>query len=318
MKIGILMMMANKEPSLRNAEAFKEYVIKDYVNLKNSNKLENDYKFIFYYGDNLSETSIYKIDDNITYIHTCNDDDIYSTYEKTIEAFKKLDEIDNFDYIVRINISMFLNIRLLDKIAKSLDPNIIYCNAINAVLDQVYTNTIYPRGDLYIMSTDMIRKIINKSDIFYINRKNPEDYNKQFKLKIDHVDDLLLGCTLKEALGDDYFKHIKMIYYNLIMKSIQEDEDISNMLNKHIIGTRLKTTPPGELSGYSWDDNDYRLNDILKFKKCYEYFFQFEYEKGLTINHLLVDESNSRPLTAVNYISCSVKDIKDYLNKKGA
>lgn len=365
MNIVIAMMCCHGQPCERNRDAFIEYVYRDYQNLKKEGKLKHNYRFIFYRGqteedrkkhqafepasvppylpysklsdengnDLLDEVKQVKTTDkgkDLLFMDVPVSDGIEFTYEKTISAFYSIRKyFPDFDCLVRINISAFLNIRLLDKVIETTDPETIYCNAINAVLtDSNYANALYPRGDFYIMSRQYIDKILfsdykcsklsNKTihpyELYYIwDSVSPIEQKEQiFGNRLDHVDDVLMGCTIKDVVGPNYFNKVKMVYYNLMIHPVEENSDLSEYLNRHVLTVRCKTVPPGQVSGWSWADSDYRKCDVIKFRKCYEYFSRQSYENGLTMNHLLVNEKTARPVMTVDYKNITIAEAKSW------
>lgn len=309
MNIAVLMMMGNMEPSLRNAEAFKTYIVDE----SNQLSLNNNYDFIFYYGNNTDITSSYHIKDNIYEIHTNTPDDIHSTFEKTVEAFKNIVEKDKYDWIIRVNISTFINIRLIDKLINSLNSDKIYCNALNAILhSEEYMNLLYPRGDFYIMSINTVKDILKVSDKFYIDYKSNKDYEKAF-LCTEHVDDVLMGICLYEAYGIRYCDRLESIYYDFYPELSTEN----HKFHYYTISVRLKTTPPNMYSGYSWADNDYRLEDPKKFKICSDIFKKVQDYTETDIKSFIIPKNKGRKVACIADISgLEVEDIQKYLYRK--
>lgn len=369
MNIVIAMMCCHGQPCERNRDAFIEYVYKDYQELKKQGKLKHNYQFVFYTGRTKEENEKVQISNEIPeelsygrlhdekgelltvsdvldnpekitskdlfFLEVDTPDDIKFTYEKTVSAFNSIRTYlrPEFDYLVRVNISAFLNIRLLDKVIETADPEVVYCNAINAVItDPNYANTLYPRGDFYIISSQYIDEIlfnyykcsklsnrmIHPYELYYIWDNIPPMMQREqiFGNTLDHVDDVLIGCTIKDIIGPKYFDKIKMVYYNLMIYPIKEDTDITEYLNRHVLSVRCKTVPEGQASGWSWNDNDYRKCDVIKFRKCYEYFSKQTYENGLTINHLLADENTARPVMRVDYHNVNPAEAKKNLRSR--
>lgn len=343
MKVCIAVMLSRQEPSNRNKKAIYDYIVKDCNELMANGKLKNDYFFIFYKGavegtQGLSNRcSISKNDydfdiqdknvlpKNCVEIETPTRDGINYTFEKTIECFKMLENLaeekDYFDYdwLVRINISTFINIRLLDFILDTANKDTIYSTAVNAILDgTTYLNDIYPRGDFYIISHDMVQSVLNVSDKFYVDVRNNDDYEKLF-ITVPHVDDVLLGICIKQVLGKKYYEHIKPLYYAYIPEYVKENDDISKELFRHILSVRLKTVPPNMHSGYSWDDNLYRKADVIKFKKCQEFYSKqipYAESEGITINALITPDDGGRPIPVTQHVNTTFKHIKEYLKIK--
>ena len=320
MKIAVFMMAANKEPSTRNVQAFKDTIVK-YCN-ENKDRLKNTYDFYVYsslgYDDTLCgnikgcivDTSYY----NLHYITVNEKESVYRTFEKTYQALKYVDEDLNkkYDLYVRVNISMYLNIDLLDKVAEKLKPGNLYCNALNSYvnLNSDYCNDIYPRGDLMIFDHSILEKIIDDENEF----KYRED-NLKYRPGVDHVDDCLIGLCIIDGLGKDYYKHLYMLKYNYLPDS----EIDPRMIKTYAIGSRIKTVPPEVgYSGYSWDDNDYRKKDVEKFHYLYDHYKDrgFDYT-GVKMADVLVDKNSSRPTLFVTADNKNVFDVFwKYLEQK--
>ena len=314
------MMAASKEPSTRNVQAFKDTIVR-YCN-ENKDKLKNTYDFYVYtclgYEDILyrfvkSCNSDHDYD-NLYYIVVNERESVYRTFEKTYCALKYVDEDldEKYDLYVRVNISMYLNLDLLDKVADKLKPGNLYCNALNSYinLESEYCNDIYPRGDLMIFDHSILEKIIGDDNDF----KFKED-NLEYRPLVNHVDDCLIGLCLINGFGKDYYKHLYMLKYNYL-----PDAEIDpRMINTYAIGSRIKTVPPEVgYSGYSWDDNDYRKKDVEKFHYLYDYYKNrgFDYT-GVKMADVLVDKNKSRPTLFVEADNKNVFDVFwKYLEQK--
>jgi hypothetical protein len=317
MEIAVLIMAANMQPSTRNVEAFKDTVVR-YVD-HNKDKLRHQYTFFVYDSNPIGTNSpdVFRKDDtydNMFYYSAPYEESVYRTFEKTYAAFKQVCAYDrNFGLYVRVNISMYLNISLLDAVAEKLKPHNIYCNAINSHvnLNSEYLNDIYPRGDLMIFDHYIMDIIIREGEKYLECDTRMKD-----RIGVDHVDDCLIGICLIDGIGKDYYQHLYMLKYNYL-----PDMEISgpDKINRYAIGSRIKTVPPEVgYSGYSWDDNDYRLKDVEKFKWLYEFYENstMKYE-GVKMPDVLVDKNNSRPTLFVHADNQSVFNVFwKYLEQK--
>ena len=314
MKIAVLLMAVNAQPSLRNVDAFKETVVK----YCNSKERKNDYHFYIYWSDKSIESDVISQHDeieNVTNIIVNEDEGIYRTYEKTYRTFKFIEDVE-YDLYVRINISMYLNIDLLDSVADKLKSDIVYCNAINSHINGTsdYLNDLYPRGDLIIFGRDTFKGIIDNGAEFMYS-----DTNLMKRDGVDHVDDCIIGVALMKYFGNDYYKHLEMLKYNFLPGY---DIDIKTW-EPMAIGNRVKTVPQGMNSGYSWDDNDYRLKDVEKFHKLYDIYNEINKKykgaryKGMVLSDVVVDKSHARPTMLAILQNYSVKDVFwKYLEQK--
>lgn len=311
MEIAVLIMGADMQPAQRNVEAFRDTVIR-YVD-HNKDKLKHHYTFIVYSCNKKEDVKKDCEFDNLVYVYAPYDESVYRTFEKTHYALTTLCSMSiDFDMYVRVNISMYLNIELLDSVIGKLKPHNIYCNAINSHvnLNSEYCNDIYPRGDLMIFDNYIFDIIIAEG------KKYLEcDFDLKNRIGVDHVDDCLIGVCLIDGIGKDYYKHIYMLKYNYL----PDVEIKSKSINRYAIGSRIKTVPPEiGYSGYSWEDNDYRLKDVEKFHTLYEYYetnkMNYEFVKMADV---LADKSFSRPTLFVNAENKNVFDVFwGFLEKK--
>lgn len=247
MNVLIMIMGCNCEPGARNIEAILNTYIKSYYN--NKNLFKHNYDFIVYKGG-FSEV---KLNNNI--LHLTSPDDIKSTFMKTLEAFRFVENY-NFDYIVRINISTYLNLFMLDNSIELFDKNNIYCNAICVYTDSLkYKNFIFPRGDAYIMHKDLFLNILN----------NQYDPYSDDLYGIDNTDDSMFGLLCNNYFKNDLHNHIKLLRYAFIPYEYDKIDNYYIKLSACVIFSRIKTCPPNTHSGYSWEDNIYRLHDVKKF-----------------------------------------------------
>ena len=315
MKVAVLIMSSGVEPSLRNENAMKETFIKDAVDLMSKNMLNNTYDFYFYsYTNSIPENSqccCENIAQHIKYLHFYGKESIYNTFEKTISALQYIQ--DDYQWYVRINISAFLNMRLLDVMIKifNLYPNKVYCNAINSyITDEYYYNDLYPRGDMIIFSKK------TKNDILSVSSKYIRcDIDDKNRINIPHVDDCLIGLCLIDIFGKKYYEHLQMVRYNFLPEiTLQESQ-----INKFAICSRVKTTPPGEYSGYSWEDNDFRKSDVNKMYLLQQYFSSLTYNDisiQSLINNVININNLQRQTLCVMLNQATIPQLIQYIKEK--
>ena len=322
MKVAILILSTTNEPSTSNVAAMKDTFI-SYCN-KNANKFKHEYTFFEYYGildDDSDSNMIFSSDEviketnNFYKIELASEDGIHKTFEKTVSAFKKVNEIDKYDWFVRINISTYINVPLLDKILGYLDNTTIYSSAVNTyITDEKYFNDIYPRGDFYMFSKYTYDKVSKHFSKYVFDMKN---LHTIFDNTVPHVDDCLMGLCIIEALGNKYYEKLKTLTYNFLPR----DTDISGF-NKYALASRVKTMPPGvNYSGYSWDDNKYRRYDAEKIKRIHEVVITINYSSMtpdiFNSQILLADDSpSSRPTLLIQMTNQRISTIKAYIKRK--
>ena len=311
MKIAIMVMAANAEPSTRNLEAIKNTLVR-YQN-EHKDKFKNEYDFYFYWsgGDDMKKevnVSTSKEYSNLKYIEVKEEESVYRTFEKSIKAFDYVYRNNDYDWYVRMNISMWINIDLLDSVIFSFKPNSMYGNALNSYvnLNCAYCDDLYARGDLMIFDKDVMKGILGNAMKFLYS-----DWRMTDRDGVDHVDDCLIGCCFIDYAGPDYYKSLYMLSYTYLPNH-EVGDDIKPQ--KYNIGTRVKTVPPNETySGYSWEDNEWRKKDCEKMIKLTEYVENnpFEYI-GLKMKDVLVEKKNSRPTL---FISASGQNVFDVFHR---
>ena len=159
MDIAILVMGTKNNPSTRNIEAFKNTVV-DYC-VKHKDDLQHNYKFVFYYADSLVESiSVTSNETSTTFdILIPITESVHRTFEKTRTSLLVTRDIIKPDLYIRTNISTYINIPLLDKVAEQLNKDdVVFCNKIGTHLNlsSLYFNKVFPRGDLMIFNKSVV------------------------------------------------------------------------------------------------------------------------------------------------------------------
>ena len=243
-------------PGLRNMEAIYNTYITSYF--ANRDDFVGEYDFYFYDGGNDALT-IEKYKEYANIIHCTSDDGLFGTFEKTIESFNYIVDNKNYDWIIRVNISTYINLYYLNIFLQNANKDKVYANKFNAYLHNYnYLNDCYPRGDAYILSFERLKKVVISQKYFDIKKEFDDG-------KTDLVDDILIGALLLNTFDDFYVEHYELLNYTY-------NPYLINNINKKILNisfntifTRLKTVPPNKNSGYSWEDNKFREMDIEKF-----------------------------------------------------
>ena len=313
MKVAVLIMSTPVEPSVRNIKAMKN----TFVQYSNEGIFKNTYDFYEYYYDDslISEEIVIDKDPEIPnyyIIRIGGKETVYRTYEKTYLTYKYIIEsknIPSYDRFIRINISAYLNLNLVDNIIESTLEDDIYCNAINTFVNVNfnYYNHLYPRGDFYIVSHKTVCGILKSGkDLMYADIK---DKNRP---AVTHVDDTLFGYAFILYMGDLYFEHLHSVYYTFLPMTVMGFTELSKVLNINSLAVRVKTTPPNTYSGYSWDDNDFRLHDPVKIEYVHTVLKDIKYEIT-KIDDLIVPEDQERPTLAICVINERPSNIKKVL-----
>lgn len=322
MRIAVLIMSGNEEPSLRNVESLKETMVKNSI----SGNLTNTYDFFVYSykeGNKPIDTVLDCVKDkrysNCYDIYISGVESVYHTYEKTYTTYEYLldneDKYGKYDWFVRINISCYINLKLLDIVAKDMKPDIIYTNALNSYIDYSfeYCNYFYPRGDFYMVSHKTLKEIMRTGKgLMYC------DQSLKNRPALPHVDDTLFGYAFILAAGKDFYKRLQMVYYNFLpMVSDNRDVLKANILknfDKRSIASRVKSVPNGYVSGYSWDDNAYRVYDPKKIKILDEIVSDIKYE-SVTLDDILVSPLQERPTIYVSASNATPSQIISFIER---
>lgn len=321
MRIAVLIMSGNQEPSLRNVETLKETMVKNSVN----RNLVNTYDFFTYSYKDSNEPVDTVLDctkderySNCYDIHISGVESVYHTYEKTYTTYEYLlnneDKYGRYDWFVRINISCYVNLKLLDLVIKDMKKDTIYANALNSYVDQTfeYCNYFYPRGDFYIVSHETLEEIMPAGkDLMYC------DQRLKNRPAVPHVDDTLFGYAFILVAGKKFYKRFQMICYNFMPMVSDNPEMLRTMVagnfNKKAVASRLKSVPDGQVSGYSWDDNKYRLCDPEKMKILDDIVTDIKYE-SVTLNDILVSPLQERPTVYISASSVTPSQMVSIIN----
>lgn len=320
--IAILVMITKENPSFRNACAMVDtFCTKTQKNMEYG-IYKNKYDFYFYYADESLTTNAQETDELFEHKVECvhaiaikEAESIYRTYEKTLKCLQYILDLNNeYDWVVRINGSAFLNMDLLDTcISKDwFKDDEIYCNVINSIITGSIDdlNTLYPRGDFYMMSGKVAKDILPIMEKY----ENCDSWTKD-RIEVTHVDDVISGLVFKKYFGDEYWKHYNPLKY--IFMPEYEDFRIDPMQITHSICSRVKTIPPDETySGYSWDDNEYRKIDVEKIKyldKVCDTIIYDWYSQIGTDTDFVVDKFYNRPTYFCNLIPIQYKGMLDLM-----
>lgn len=318
MKVAVLIMSTNSEPSLRNVQAMKDTFIK--FSNEFSYMFRHEYDFYTYYYDESLEHEQIEMDNDPDYpnyhiIRIGGQETVYRTFEKTFIAYSYLlrEDMPVYERFVRLNISAYLNLALLDTVIEDIDEDGIYANALNTFLngDFPYLNHLYARGDFYITS----RKVV-KGMLAYGGQLMYNDIALRDRVAVTHVDDTLFGYAYMAFMGEnEYYKHLYAIRYNFVPLATESPTKIIEQLNDYAISTRVKTTPAGSVSGYSWDDNEFRLYDPIKIEIIHNYYKSKKYDPSIRIKNLIQPEGEERSTVYMNMMLLPPSQIKDILRQ---
>lgn len=277
MKINIVILSANNEIAARNTEAQRNTFIKHIF----EQKRKNDYKVFFYEGDN-SKIEEIELSENVYDIKCASKDDIKHTFEKTCEAYDYITKHYSCDLIVRANISCYINVDLLDNIAQEIyDNGYIIANRVNTILNAgKFINYLYPRGDFYIVRTDLVEKALQNMDGLF-------DENS---FEVDPVDDIKFGICLWNVDKNKFVNRLHCCKYALMVYENLEP------FSENTLSFRLKSINKNEhYTGYSWNDTEARKYDSEKMYKLYNLLnknhFNSEYYKNTKLEDVIIPDN---------------------------
>ena len=215
-------------------------------------KIAYDNIDIFYvtYDNTLTDESPVVLDGNIVKVK--GEESLLNILDKTVKALEFLCARKKYDYIVRSNISIFINYPLLESKINELPSNNVYTggflfyltwtNPSHGVL-QKHTGNFFSGGSALIMSNDVVMDLLE---------------NKH-KLDYSVVDDVSIGCYITKHnlpatmfLVQDYIKafHNKNFYkfaQNPDSYAMLKDCDLGMSLNekteKETVFIRNKVNP---------------------------------------------------------------------------
>ena len=141
--------------------------------------------------------------------------------EKTVCAFKKINEQYNYNYLIRTNLSSFFLIDNLLKVSENLPVNDVYAGFFGT--SRYIKNDIYISGSCFWLSKDIVTHIVK-------NKK---------KLHYSLFDDIAIGILLRNIKKisldryivncDDHFDDIinkTKDYYHIRLKSDDRNKDV--------------------------------------------------------------------------------------------
>lgn len=201
---------------------------------------------LYFYRGGANENYLDK-ENHIIYLKS--PDDLFGTYEKTIDAFKWLIENNKeFDYIIRTNTSTYVNVKAIEQFSSMDDikddvafgPNLIINNSNNRIPFLGGYFLIFPKKIVNVLINNNIEGIgIDDADfgksLFYEYRGN---YLEQHVMEVDIIADI----------KKPYFKDLNKAYCVRVKDKDNYENNIINMIGLHIIYNTLnietKINPP--------------------------------------------------------------------------
>lgn len=306
-KVLIAIMAANNSVSQRNIAAIKRSYVETLKEMVHTGEAEHEYRVLIYSGG-YGEYSCEEVVGNFLYEMKCSSlDGVYRTFEKTVEALTEFGKMYEYEYLVRANISTFINVRLLDKVVSTCDG--IYCTTVNGcIMDVDYLNTLYPRGDFYITNRRIVNSILSVAGRFIVD--DSQDLSN-VRITAEHVDDVMFGICAKTAIGDKYNSLLHSIWYQYLPGKVS---DCDASVDRLFLAYRVKSVGPGEYSGITWGDTKWRKLDPAKFDKLSELCDDFRYDgeefDHITLNDLCIRDEETKPVVFSQLVGVELSDAK--------
>ena len=111
---------------------------------------------------------------------------------------------------------------------------------------------------------------------------------------------------------------IKPVYYQYIPDKTDPSGQIPVRLCVHALTSRVKTTPAGMYSGYSWKDNEYRLHDVIKMRLLSDFYKKMsraDYD-GVTFDDIVVPDDGYDSMILYSLVRASLSEAREIAGKK--
>ena len=163
------------------------------------NKYPNINWFAYTSCDKKHPNPMVDFENNMIYVDV--PDDIFHTYEKTQAAWNLIKDKIDFDYVIRTNTSVYINIKNMINHFNNIPNDYIVGRFVNSDIRNIHTGEI--KLSFWLMAGFFFGM---KKDYFNFcmgaNKKFISDiYDASYK---EYVDDDIISLRLKSILGDDY------------------------------------------------------------------------------------------------------------------
>lgn len=217
---------------------------------------KNSYNKVIFYKGTDKETYY---DESTSTLYVKNDDLLTHTYTKTLDAFdwirKNLDF--DFDYIFRTNTSTYVNVKLLEEYAMSLDKYefMLHCGEIDcAWWSRMH---FYGKGNALLMNKFYVERLL------WLR-------NDELEKSFGSADDSILGATINlycKKLGIDHKDYITSfgMHYELDEHLTEDSEELFNLIRDKIVisvKTVINSNDP---------INEERKFDVIKMRELHKF-----------------------------------------------
>lgn len=206
-KILILLMACDKDIYKQEEQACRDTFLKD------ADKAGVPY---FFYRGISEEGQTSGIDASNHDMRLLVPDDLKNTARKTVEAFRLALEMDNWDYVVKTNVSTWLDVnKILEsvKLWEGKEDRNIY--GARYLVNEHSKNVPFPRGHFVILSREIVSGIVKWAPKLLLSNSFPK------------TDDTLLCMAMlyhiQKILGDNYQQRLMEV-----PSVISWSEDIEN------------------------------------------------------------------------------------------
>ena len=106
------------------------------------------------------------------------EDDINNTFKKTWAAFNILTDVEDYDYVFRVNTSTYVNVDLLAHFVESLDNDeILWCGELYSLSEAYVPQPLYlfGRGNALLFSRKLINIIMTEGISFLYSRMTDDN-----------------------------------------------------------------------------------------------------------------------------------------------
>lgn len=163
------------------------------------NKYQNITWFAYTACDEKHPKPIVDFKNHMIYVDT--GDGLYDTYEKTQRAYEMIKDVVDFNYVIRTNTSIFINIENMLKRLDEVDYNCVWGRCVNSGLFEPHSFDIKEEfwllhGFFFGMNRYLFE--IGMSS----NRKHIEMFSGRQNIR--YLDDDIISLMLHFALGDDF------------------------------------------------------------------------------------------------------------------
>lgn len=238
-KILILAMSCNQQHFRLQEKNIKQLYAKDI--------LEKKYENIDFWIYTASDDNKYHVNKNTHKLYIPCDDTLEGTYEKTYKCFNLINKLNfEYDYILRTNLSTYINIELLNRFVNELelDDIKVYAHKIYCTKNSTGPKEwcLYGVGNGLLLSKHYINILANNhiSKYKYLDTIVKTDDKEYYKIDDNTIGYIINSYGLLNNMNIDNIWHsfnIDLIYKNICIPFrdyINDDRHMEFIQSKHI------------------------------------------------------------------------------------